>query len=63
MKKAELEAHGRRGKAGDAFDAVKDGITVGKYREVVNKKNPKNGSWYAGFTLKFAVAEGWITIK
>lgn len=63
VKKAELAAHGRRGKAGDAFDALKDGQTVEKFREAVNKKNPKNGSWYAGFTLKFATDEGWISIK
>lgn len=63
VKKAELAAHGRRGKAADAFDALKDGLTVEKYRETVFKKNQKNGSWYAGFSLKFAVAEGWIAVK
>jgi hypothetical protein len=55
--------HGRRGKSGDAFDALKNGITVGKYREAVKKKNPKNGSWYIGETLKFALAEGIIKLK
>ncbi len=65
LKKAELAAHGRRGQSGDAFDALKDGITVEKYREAVHKKNANkaNASWYAGNTIKFAVAEGWIAVK
>ncbi len=54
--------HGRTGKAGQAFNLLRDGITFAAYKAAVVAANPKNGNWYVLDTLRYAVAHGMATI-
>lgn len=57
-----VNGNGRAGKAGQAFDLMRDGMTFRQYRDAVVAANPKNGNWYVLDTLRWAVANGRATV-
>lgn len=52
--------HGKKGNGAEALDAMKDGMTVEKFRAALEKKGLRG---MAGWALKFAVENKLITVK
>lgn len=57
-----VNGNGRAGKAGQAFDLLRNGMTFRQYRDAVVAANPKNGAWYVLDTLRWAVANGRASV-